>query len=239
MKNLIIASLLLLASCSPQYYAPNTQQIPAFQHKGNFTASLAGSGANIDIQMAYALSDHIGVQLNGGIYPKQNDDSGDEDSGSGKGYLIETGPGYYYPFWENRLVFETYLLGALGHVYNEFPHTIMDYPNTTGKIDAMVFRLGLQPSLVFTSRFVDVGLSSRIANVHFSNIKGSLIFDDTDQVAYLQDENSQWLLEPALTLRLGYEKFKAQIQLGKSLNLGNSDFRQSKGWLTVGVGYRF
>lgn len=239
MKNLIIISTLLLASCSPQYYAPNTQQIPGLKHQGSLAASVATTGSSVDIQAAYAFSDHYGIQVNGGIYPKQEDNSDNEYSGSGKGYLLEAGPGYYHPFLNDKLIFETYLLGALGHVNNDFPGTVTTNPNTTGKIEAGVFRLAIQPSLLFTNKFFDVGVSTRIANIHYSNIQGSLIFGGEDQVEYLKMENSHWLLEPAITLRLGYEKFKVQAQIGKSLNLSNSDFRQSTGWLSLGLGYRF
>lgn len=238
MKHLtLVAAVLFLAACSPKYYAPNTQQIPAFHEKGDMAFSAAiGSDNRTDVQAAYAVGDHVAVQLQGGFFTEnKEDDTGD----SGKGYMAEGGVGYFLPFADDRLVFESYFQTGFGHVSNNFPSTLMAYPNTTGMIDANLLRVGIQPSLTFTTKFVDVALSSRLALLQYSNIKGSLIFGNEDQVRYLQNEKGQFVAEPAVTLRLGYDKFKVQLQLGLSANLTNSDFRQSSGWSSLGIGYKF
>jgi len=238
MKHLtFLMAVLFLVACSPKYYAPNTQQIPAFHEKDEMAFSAAvGSDNRTDIQAAYAVSDNIAVQVQGGFFRKEEDErTGD----SGKGYLVEAGVGYYLPFAEDKLVFESYFQTGFGHVNNNFPSSLASYPNTTGMIDANLLRVGIQPSLTFTHKIVDVALSSRLALLSYSNIRGDLNFFDEPQVDYLENEKNHVLFEPAFTLRLGYDKFKVQVQLGLSVNMGNSSFRQSDAWSSIGAGYKF
>lgn len=233
----ILSAILFLAACTPKYYAPNTQQIPAFHEKGEVAFSAAvGSDNRTDVQAAYAVGDNVAVQLHGGFYREVEEvESGD----SGKGYLVEGGVGYFKPFADDMLVFESYFQTGFGHVNNNFPSTLAAYPNSTGMIDANLLRVGIQPSLTFTTKFVDVALSSRLALLQYSNIRGSLTFGGVEQVQYLNNEKGQFVAEPAVTVRLGYDKFKVQMQLGLSANLTNSQFSQSDSWASIGLGYKF
>jgi len=77
-----------------------------------------------------------------------------------------------------------------------------------------------------------------LANLSFTNVRGSLTFSDEDQVTYLQDNKNNFLIEPALTLRAGVEKIKLQLQLMKSFNLSNSDFKQDDVLLSIGLGFK-
>lgn len=238
MKHLpLLASILFLAACSPKYYAPNPQQIPAFHQKGEMAFSAAvGSDNRTDIQAAYAVGENIAVQVQGAFFTKEEEE---ETGDYGNGYLAEAGVGYYLPFAADKLVFESYLQTGFGHVSNNFPSTLAAHPNTTGIIDANLSRVGIQPSLTFTHKIVDVALSSRVSLLHYSNIRGDLNFFDEPQADYLENEKNHVLFEPAFTLRLGYDKFKVQLQLGLSVNMSNSSFRQSDAWSSIGAGYKF
>ena len=232
-----MALLLFAVACSPNYYAPNTQQIPGFHQKGEMAFSAAvGSDSRTDVQAAFAVSDQLALQFNGGLFTKQEEE---ETGDSGQGYMVEAGAGYYRPFANDQLVFETYLLAGYGHLNNNFPSTLAMYPNTTGKIEAGLFRVGLQPSLTFTTKYFDAAFSSRFALLQYSAIDGNLTFENVDQVRYLQEEKGQFLAEPALTIRVGYDKFKVQAQIGRSFNLTNDAFKQSELWSSLGIGYKF
>jgi hypothetical protein len=82
-------------------------------------------------------------------------------------------------------------------------------------------------------------VSSRIAHLSYSNIEGDLIYNAINQEQYLRDNNSNLLIEPALTIRAGVEKVKFQFQLGHSFNLSNSEFRQDNTYATIGLNFRF
>src|SRR5699024_4192312 len=108
-----------------------------------------------------------------------------------------------------------------------------------GDISANLTRIGLQPNFGYKSEYFSIGVSSRFVHVGYNHIKGDLIFDETDQIQYLRDHNSNFMIEPALTLRAGIEKAKLQFQIGKSFNVTNKDFRQDDLLLTIGLNFRF
>lgn len=225
--------ILIMSACSPNYYIPNTQNVPAIGAKGETRINIAGNGNQLELQGAVGVSNQLAIQLNGGYVFPNNEDNG--NGGSGK--LLEAGIGYYNNLNE-RLVFDIYALGGIGRMENHFPGTVANNPGTTGKISASLTRWGLQPGLTFHTRYFSVSGSARVVGLYFSNIDGSLVFDNEDQAAYLKDHRSAFLLEPALTLRGGLEKIKLQLQVMKSLNLSDSQFRQDDSLLSLGLHFR-
>lgn len=229
----ILLVLGLLLSCSPKYYSPNTQNVPLLSEQGEVQVNLAGNASQVEFQGAYALAPNVGVQANGGLFIPKELDNG--NGGSGK--FLELGAGYFRPIG-NRLVFETYGLLGLGSMENHLPTTVVDHPQTSGDISAGILRLGIQPSLGFRSDYFQAGVSARLANLVYRNIKGDLIFDGENQVDYLENNRSNLLFEPALTLRGGSKTVKLQTQIGYSLNLVNSGFRQDQGYGTIAICFR-
>lgn len=233
---LILASgcFILLTSCNPKYYTANTQNVPLISHKGETNLTLAGNGNQVEAQGAYGITKNIAIQANGGLFIP-----GDLDNGNGgSGRFLEVGGGYYQPL-DNNLVFEIYGLFGMGSVENHLPSTIADYPSTTGDISASILRYGIQPNFGYKSKYFTVAVSSRIVNMNYSNIKGDLIFDNQNQVAYLESNKSNFLIEPAITIRGGLDKIKLQLQYGYSLNLSNSSFKQDKTMFTIGLNFNF
>lgn len=219
-------------ACSPHYYIPNTQNVPLIKARGETNITVAGNGNQFELQGAYGITDHLAIQASGGyVFPK-NEDNG--NGGSGK--LLEGGIGYYTNINSN-LLFDVYALVGAGTMENHFPTTVAANPSTTGKIEANLARFGLQPGISYHSRYFSVTGSARIGSLNYSNIKGSLIFDGEDQVAYLTDNKSGFLIEPALTLRGGLEKIKFQVQLAKSINVSNKDFKQDDALLSIGLNF--
>ena len=231
-KSLFIPGLAaLLTSCSPIYYAPNTQNVPLLSEKNEISASVAGGDERVEVQGAYAAGNHLGIMVNGGLFlPRRQEDNADD----GDGRFLEAGAGYFTPLGSG-FIFEAYGLFGLGNVRNDFPSTLDDHPGTTGKIRADMFRYALQPGIGYKHRFFDVVLSSRFSVLNYTSVSGSLIFQGEDQVDYLRRNSSNFLIEPALTIRGGYEFIKLQLQIGQSLNLSNSDFRQEHGYATIGL----
>ena len=171
---------------------------------------------------------------NGGLFFPSDLDNGD----GGSGNFVELGGGYFKPL-QNNLIFEVYGLVGFGSVENHFPSSVAANPLTNGDISANVLRFGIQPNLGYKSKYFSVAVSSRIVNLSYNNIKGNLIFDNINQVTYLNDNSSNFLFEPALTIRGGLEKFKLQLQYGYSLNVSNSSFKQDKAFFTLGLNFNF
>jgi hypothetical protein len=223
---------LLAVSCSPKYYSPNTQNVPLIRERGEVGITLAGSSNQVEFQGAYGLTNSIAIQANGGWFIPGDLDNGNGGSGS----FGEGGVGFYRPLGES-FVFETYGLFGFGKVENHMPSTTEQYPETTGKITARVARYGIQPNFGWRTKYVTIAISSRFVILDYSNINGSLIFENEDQVDYLRNNRTSLLFEPALTVRGGLEKVKFQVQIGPSINVTNSSFRQDDGYATLGLAF--
>ena len=224
---LILVAILFLSACNPTYYIPNPQNVTVFKSKGETRILASGEQTKFHLQGAYAFSDHFAFQTNLGFHQKT------EELNSGGGVLGELGIGYYQVISED-LVFECYALGAVGSMKNEFVAD-MYYPERDGIIKANVTRLGIQPSIAYTSEFFEAAFSTRIARLHYSNIRGNLINGEINEIEYLKENDSSTLLEPAITLRAGVKNIKFQYQILGSINMTHPDFKQKKQQHNLGV----
>jgi len=230
---LFLAVAAFAIGCSPKYYSPNTQNVPLLSQKGEVNLSVAGNDNQVEFQGAYAITNGFAIQANGGLFVPKDLDNG--DGGSGK--FIEVGAGYFKPVTD-KFVFELYGLVGSGSVENDLRSRATTNPATTGKLSANIVRYGIQPNFGFKSKYFSAAISSRIVNLQYSNIDGSLVYDGVNQQAYLRDNSSNFLIEPALTLRGGVDLVKLQLQIGHSFNLSNSDFRQDNTYATLGLNFR-
>ena len=121
MRKSIIGIFLIafpLSSCSPQFYTPNTQNVPLISEKGDNRLSVAGNGNQVELQGAYGITDAFAVQANGGWFLPRKEDNGN----GGSGNFFELGAGYYTPVMDH-FIFETYGLIGFGSMKNNFPRT--------------------------------------------------------------------------------------------------------------------
>ncbi len=228
-----VVGVVLIQGCNPIYYSPNTQNVPLLRGKKDHSIAIAGNNTRGELQAAYAVSDRVALGVNGGRFSQKDNSNGDGGSGS----FGEVAVGYFQNVSE-RVVFETYGLFGMGNVENHFKSSVAANPGTDGKIASDLVRFGVQPSLGYRHPVFEAAISTRVANLNYSNAKGSLVFDRVAQVTYLNNNNQLWLVEPALTVRAGARFLKVQIQIGRSVNLTNGDFRQDKSHATIGIVYR-
>lgn len=215
MKNIILLLICTtLTGCGAIYYAPNTQNVPVMKEKGqtnlSFDLNSSESVDGFEFQGAYGLTDKIALQLNGDWV-----DSSESDS-NGSGHLIELGAGYYKNI-SKYFVFETYGLMGFGSLKYE--------ENSTQEIKTNFIRVGVQPSISFSSKYFIASLSGRLTNLKYNNVSSN----------YLKANNSFWLAEPALTLQAGFENVKLQLQYQYSYNLTNPDFIQDYNLVSIGL----
>lgn len=231
---LLLPMLILFASCAPVYYAPTPQFNTNFHQKneGVVAGQLGFNSAHVE--GGYAFSNHGALQarasvVNSGLFRSETD-------GAGGGWLMELGPGYYESMEDGKVTFETYFLGAFGHVNNDFTHDGSSTTNLpTGTLNASFSRLAMQPAIFLNTRIVDLGFSFRFANLHYFHVHGDLIYKGMAQVDYLTRKSDYLLIEPAFTLRLGGQNVKAQFQAGASSNLTDNQFYQWRLWTTLGL----
>ena len=234
LSTILVVSIIGFSSCNPKFYTPNTQNVPLISQKGETNLTLSGNGNQVEFQGAYGIAEHIAIQANGGLFIPKDLDNG--NGGSGK--YIEVGAGYFNEVQPNW-VFETYGILGFGDFENHLPSTVIDYPQSTGDISGKIFRVGIQPNFGYKSEYFSAAISSRFVNLSYNGIEGDLIFEDINLPEYLKENSSNFLIEPALTVRGGFEKIKLQLQYGYSWNVTNSDFRQDKTYLTVGLNFNF
>ena len=222
MKNIIILLICAIVSgCGPVYYVPNTQNVPVMKNKGQTNLSIginsSESTDGFEFQGAYGLTDKFAIQLNTD-WVKASD-----ESSKGSGHLIEFGPGYYKNL-SKHFVFETYGLLGFGSLKYENNYS------SPQEISAKFLRIGLQPSISFSSKYFIASLSGRIANLNYNAVSGN--YSDVD---YLKTNNSFWLIEPALTLQAGFEDVKLQLQFQLSENLTDPNFIQDYSVFSLGL----
>lgn len=222
MKNIVILLICAtLTGCVPVYYVPNTQNVPVIKEKGQTNLSLAINGSEstdgYELQGAYGLTDKIALQLNADRVIAS------EETSNGSGNFVEFGPGYYKNF-SKYFVFETYGLLGFGSLKYEEDN---DSPQ---EIKANFYRIGLQPSISFSSKYFIASLSGRFSNLNYNSVSGN--YYDVD---YLKANNSHWLIEPALTLQAGFENVKLQIQFQLSENLTDPYFYQDYSLVSLGL----
>lgn len=237
MKHLIIIILfgcLFSVGCNPKYYSPNTQNVPLISEKGETNLTLSGSGNQAEFQVAYGLSGNFAFQANGGLFLPPDLDNGN----GGSGNFFELGGGYFKPVGE-KFVFETYGIVGFGSMENHLPSTVTASPQTKGDISAKILRFGIQPNFGYKSKSFSAAISSRIVSLNYNSVEGDLIFDGVNQINYLEENKSNFLIEPALTIKFGLEKVKLQFQYGLSMNVSKSNFTQDKTYATLGLNFNF
>ncbi|MBL4655598.1 MAG: hypothetical protein JKY33_07235 [Bacteroidia bacterium] len=219
-----IAILLTLNSCNI-YYAPNAHNVPLFKEKGEMRISAILSQGGYDykgmeIQGAYAITDKIALSANGFMAHAEDDNS----PKSGRGSFLEIGPGYYKPL-NKHFVFETYTGIGAGKVYNRYRDRSISTVN--------FLRYFVQPSIGFTSKVFDAALSSRICGLYYYSVHSNSI-ENSESLFALQYA-LPLLIEPALTIRLGWKNVKIQGQFGVSIILNDPEFDYDEHNLNLGL----
>jgi hypothetical protein len=221
---IIVGALITLSSCTHYYYAPNAHNVPMLKEKSDTKAVVAISSGDeftgVEAQFARAVSDKIGIMAN------FISASGSDEGESGRGTLIEGGVGYFTPL-AKQIQLETYGGIGFGGVKNYYD------PGTSKVKFSRVF---LQSGVGFISRNFDVVISTRLAHLNYNHVSYNLYDDyEVEDLLRIQSEKSYFLIEPALTLRAGWEDFKFQLQYVHSNNSGNSTLQQETENISMGI----
>ncbi|MBP7239762.1 MAG: hypothetical protein KBA14_06020 [Saprospiraceae bacterium] len=231
-KALLISSSFLFMSCARYYYAPNSANIPLLSEKeakinAQYAAGTVSKG--FECQSAFAISRHFGGMINTMI-GGSNYDEFEFNSGETRTKYIEIGPGYFTPIHGTSLVFETYGGIGTGGVKNKY------YSGGDSKVSFT--KLFVQPSIGVKRKGFEFGISSRVSWIH-QKLASSSVSETHPEYLTLVDISKHpesFLWEPGLVLRLGGEKFLAQLQYTHSANLTNPDidYNEETGYFTIG-----
>lgn len=233
-----LSAALAIGACAPVYYAPGYQPVPLLVHKNDhyLAATINGTDYTQGFTFcgAWSPANHVGVIAEGSRFANSESD----DQYNGKGHAIQLGAGYNVPL-ARRMAFEAFGLTGWGAVKNT---DLESPPNSMGlqpELRAKIFRYGIQSNIGWSSKIVDLALSLRAHHLNYFHIEGDLLYSGTPQNIYLRQYNQHWMIEPALTMGLGFRRLKYQMQIGFSRNLSHQDFTQEEVYFAAGIAYRF
>lgn len=224
---LFLFVLFSIASCS--VYAPNTINAPMLKKKGELQIG-AHAGNGLNLQAAYAASDHIGIMLN--YMNIKNEVTTNEIVRDGGGSLLEAGLGYFSRFSDNNH-FELFGGYGAGKVNITRENTLL---KQTRNFDANASRFFVQPGIGMAGKIFEVNLSSRVSFLKYNKLSTTYTADDLKADSFVNIDGRTWIfLEPALTIRVGFPRFKFQAQVGRSFKLTKDDLGYEKSLLGFGI----
>ncbi len=190
---------LVFNACTPAY-VPNVINTPLLSNKGEFQCAIHTGTAGNDPQFAYAITDNIGVMLNGSFANRTSDSTDDFH----KHQFVEIGSGYFTKLG-NSGRFEVFGGFGLGKLKAKLDNNLwMSYEDVTSN------RIFIQPAIGAATEIFDASLAARFVMV---NMKQS------------SAKNTGLFLEPVMTTKVGYKYVKLVFQLGLSFPL-NSKTRE-------------
>lgn len=216
-----LAAVGILFSSCKTVYAPNALNVPLFQEKGEVKATLATN----NLQVAAAVSEHIGIMANGFVNNHANSDRSFKNEGKG----FEFGLGYF-DHTEERVTYETY--AGMGW-YNV---RIRESDNTK-MFDANATKYFVQPAIGWVSPFFEVAVSPRVSVIKYAkpDITGYTLAEQKEDYYDIVDQKAHVFVEPTVILRSGYRFVKVQVQFGRSVKLSTNDIHHERSIGSLGV----
>jgi hypothetical protein len=181
---LAIIIVLLFSSCKIAYY-PTSYNIPLMKEKGDLQLTGVVGLGNIELQSAYAVTDNVGVTINGSFFSETKElnlDTGPRDVTLSYNYL-EGGVGYFTPLG-GVFKYEIYGGAGTGMVPADLRNSSFD-----GTQRASRNKLFVQPAFGVSTNFADIAAVVRLAAVSVNN-------------------EANFFAEPGVVIKLGYKSVK-------------------------------
>lgn len=201
----------ILISCAPAY-TPNIVNTPLLSSKGEFQAVIGTGTSGVDPQLAYAITDHIGVMANASFANRS------DSANFHKHSFVELGGGYTISIGDAGR-FEIFGGGGMGSVDAMYEEGIF-----YGRSKATFNRFFIQPSVGAVTDIFEGAFTPRLVFVNMHHTTDSLSYHSFDP-----------FIEPTITVKIGWKYVKMMLQVGLSLplseikNYGNQPFMFSVG----------
>jgi len=231
------ALILLCSSCAVVYY-PSSRNAPMFSGKGEIQGSVS-TGTGNNLQMAYALTNHIGVMANGMLWTDKEKERGHLNSHRS----VEAAFGYYLNMKENLYVdaWGGYGWGNVKATDSIYYFSIFsDYPTppSSKSLEGNYQKIFFQASTGFKTESGNLrfGLVHRFSLLDFSTVRGH---DGGTPVNFTS--TLRCFYEPSLVVKFFYRQFFVSGQGGVNVPMGgsiNENINYKKLQLSVGLGVR-
>jgi len=214
---IIVSSICVFSSCAP-VYTPNVLNAPLFNEKGEFQANISAGFNGYDPQLAFALTDHVGIMINGSY---QDKDSSENSKKQHKHIFAEAGIGYYYPIAEK---YRLEIFGGVGQG-NVWAHFENNFVSKNAK--ANYTRYFLQPNIGICNDIFEGSFSPRLSLVDMQ------LYDE--KMSEFNTSGVDFFIEPTITAKIGYKFIKFFVQTGfcipltEGVEYGHSPFFFSAG----------
>lgn len=204
-------SILLINACAPAYI-PNVINTPLLTNKGELQVAVYSGTSNFDQQFAYAASDHLGFMLNSSF--ANNFDTPANYKHMHK--FVEIGSGYFTRL-ENNGRFEVFGGFGGGNLKAKYTSDLWNQ-----NLNANSCRIFIQPAIGASTKTFDGSFATRLVMVN--------IYQGANYA-------TAYLIEPALTAKIGYKYVKAVAQFGLSLPAGrtSADFAYQPILFSLGI----
>lgn len=213
----------IFSSCSPTYYVPNAHNVPLMDNKGDVALSAGVSEHNGDFQASFAVDDNIGIMINHMGGSSTFDGSSKSTKYHVKGRMTELGAGYFQRI-NDHLVFEVYALAGMGVFDNKFDSS----GSYQGWLTGSANKYALQGNIGLKYKYLELALALKPTTVEFSKVEGTLTIDNESQREVFIDQSQYSFVEHSATLKVGFQGFKLQLQLGSAIdNVPSRGFRTS------------
>ncbi len=229
---LVSLPFILLTSCNVAYI-PSMHNLPMLKQKGDVAVHLTPA----NMQGAYAITNNIGVMLNGQIGgTKWEESNTGEEFYNSKRRFIEGGVGYY-SFTEDNKSFDVFAGGGLGSISFNNSFDYAD-PKT---FKGMARKFFIQPSVGYSNENFDLAFAVKALNVDFYDVsitnytKDELIFNKLYQL----DSDPFLFIEPSFTARAGFKNVKAHFQYLYSSKVSGGDINYMSYYIFLGVSLKF
>lgn len=213
----------LLDGCSPCYYSPSAHNVPLFKEQGD--ARLSGSfklsprSIGADVQMGVAITDYLGIVAGYSYFTGSPSLLKNYDYPVNfKNHMGEIGLGYYRPLTD-KFIFEIYSGYGYNRINNQF-----NKKDCRGNSTLKSSRYYIQPAIGLSTRNVELILSGRFRVVSYADIQFSGSLDKRVRTKYVELNNNptDYFVEPAFTMRLGGGNVKFQFQIGFAVECSRS-----------------
>jgi hypothetical protein len=231
-----------LSSCNHYYYVPNVQNVPLFREKNDLRLSGTFGGGDrsncTEVQAAYSFPQNIGIMAN---FMSAKGGQVTDSTNWAKGNYFEGAIGYYKPIGKFG-VFEMY--GGLGgsnqhhqyavnSMFSQYDHSY------SGTSDLSFTKLFVQPAFGMALKGFDFAFSTRISRLSFTEI-GNQINRQIDESQFvglntIAQKKNYLFLEPAFTIRGGWDYIKMQFQFATASYLFNPDINFETYHISIGL----
>ena len=227
---IILSGVLILTGCStPHYlYWPNSQLVPLYSEPKKLIVAPAFSTSFVnscfELQAGYSFPGHIAVMT--GFMAGGNNNSGQTYNDYCRLKYLEAAIGYYRS-WADIFVFEVY--GGYGGGTQKHAMTYTDWYNwqlqfhPDGTLEFSTSKLFLQADLGLKWKWIGGSFSFRFSRLNFNELIYEGVSYNLPKIHAIEGNRHPVCFEPALSLFIGPDPIKFNLQLVLSKPLGTPE----------------